>query len=143
MQRLISGGYKNWQRTAAIAAYGLLWNGPSAHFWQKLMEHVFKGKSDMGTVLKKVQLDTIRCICLRSTISLLAACCRLPWTASLCCTFVPAPSQQHRTVKCSMACPLRHNVGPLLPHYVAYDRLFSRPFPTHTSKICGPEHEDM
>lgn len=88
-QNLISGGYRNWQRTLAIAIYGLVWNGgclpqhplspccacpaplrlrlahklllcahmpgPSAHFWQKFMEFVFQGKSDIATVLKKVR----------------------------------------------------------------------------------------
>lgn len=55
MQRIISGGYKNSRRTLAIACYGLIWNGPSAHFWQKFMEYLFPGKTDMKTVLKKVR----------------------------------------------------------------------------------------
>ncbi len=55
-QRIIKGHFStdhNWRRTLAIVFYGFLWNGPSAHFWQKLMEWLFKGKSDMATVLKK------------------------------------------------------------------------------------------
>lgn len=48
-----SGGWV-WRRTAAIMAYGLLWNGPGGHYWQKFMEKLFKGKTDLGTVLKKV-----------------------------------------------------------------------------------------
>lgn len=56
-QNIISGGYKNWRRTLAIAVYGLVWNGPSAHYWQKFIEWLFKGKSDLNTVLKKVVFD--------------------------------------------------------------------------------------
>uniref|UniRef100_A0A7S0N794 Peroxisomal membrane protein MPV17 n=1 Tax=Chlamydomonas leiostraca TaxID=1034604 RepID=A0A7S0N794_9CHLO len=58
-QRIISGGYKNSRRTLAIACYGLIWNGPSAHFWQKFMEYLFPGKTDMKTVLKKVLIDQL------------------------------------------------------------------------------------
>ena len=37
-QRIISGSYKNVNRTLAVALYGLLWNGPSAHAWQVSQE---------------------------------------------------------------------------------------------------------
>ena len=40
-QRLTSRAPLNWRRTLAIAAYGALWYGPSAHFWQLLLERVF------------------------------------------------------------------------------------------------------
>jgi hypothetical protein len=56
-QRLISGGYKNWRRTLALAIYGFLWNGPSAHFWQSFMENLFRGSSGLQTVLKKVGMQ--------------------------------------------------------------------------------------
>ncbi|GFH14360.1 uncharacterized protein HaLaN_10399, partial [Haematococcus lacustris] len=39
-QRIISGGYRNWRRTLAMAIYGFLWNGPSAHFWQMFMQPI-------------------------------------------------------------------------------------------------------
>ncbi|KAL6764900.1 hypothetical protein V8C86DRAFT_2465382 [Haematococcus lacustris] len=56
-QRIISGGYRNWRRTLAMAIYGFLWNGPSAHFWQMFMESMFQGSTGLLTVLKKVIID--------------------------------------------------------------------------------------
>lgn len=37
-QRALNGRHTNMRRTLAVAIYGLLWNGPSAHYWQKFME---------------------------------------------------------------------------------------------------------
>ena len=58
-QRLMRGstskGGWNAKRTLLLAIYGLIWNGPSAHYWQKFLEYVFKGKSDVFSVIKKVQ----------------------------------------------------------------------------------------
>jgi hypothetical protein len=36
-------------------------NGPSAHYWQRFLEVVFQGKTDLFTVLRKVRL-LLRCI---------------------------------------------------------------------------------
>ncbi len=41
-QRIVSGGYKSWRRTLALAVYGLCYNGPSAHYWQKFLEVLFR-----------------------------------------------------------------------------------------------------
>lgn len=56
-QRMLFGGYRSPRRTFLCASYGLLWNGPSAHYWQKFVETLFMGKRDLVTVLKKVVLD--------------------------------------------------------------------------------------
>lgn len=32
-QRILTGGYKSPKRTLACALWGLIWNGPSAHYW--------------------------------------------------------------------------------------------------------------
>ncbi|MEW5315288.1 MAG: hypothetical protein WDW38_006728 [Sanguina aurantia] len=40
-----------------MACFGLFWSGPSAHYWQGLLERVFQGKSDVRTVLAKVLID--------------------------------------------------------------------------------------
>lgn len=56
-QGIINGRHTSWRRTLALACYGLIWNGPSAHYWQRFLEVLFKGKSDIGTVLRKVLVD--------------------------------------------------------------------------------------
>mmetsp|Transcript_59 Transcript_59/g.94 ORF Transcript_59/g.94 Transcript_59/m.94 type:complete len:225 (-) Transcript_59:1101-1775(-) len=56
-QRVIHGRHRSFTRTLCMVLYGLVWNGPSAHYWQTFMEWLFDGKSDLGTVLRKVLLD--------------------------------------------------------------------------------------
>jgi hypothetical protein len=34
--------------------YGLLWNGPSAHFWQAHLQRAFQHKTDTPTAIAKV-----------------------------------------------------------------------------------------
>lgn len=58
-QTLILRSSYNWKRTACMALLGGLWNGPSTHFWQKLMERLFPGKSDPATVLRKTCIDQL------------------------------------------------------------------------------------
>ncbi|KAK9817107.1 hypothetical protein WJX72_009641 [[Myrmecia] bisecta] len=58
-QKISSNAPVNWRRTCALAIFGLVWSGPSNHYWQKLLERLFKGKRDSGTVLKKVLLDQL------------------------------------------------------------------------------------
>ena len=56
-QNILSGRYSNWRRTLAVACFGFLYSGPSAHYWQKFMEYIFQGKKDLQTVLLKVFVD--------------------------------------------------------------------------------------
>ncbi|KAG2492727.1 hypothetical protein HYH03_008893 [Edaphochlamys debaryana] len=57
-QAITSGGLpKNWRRTLAVACFGFLYTGPSAHFWQTLMEWLFAGRKDFQSVLLKVFVD--------------------------------------------------------------------------------------
>lgn len=58
-QLAISGSYKSVRRTFAIACYGAIYSGPSSHYWQRFMEHLFSGKKDMRTVLQKVLVDQL------------------------------------------------------------------------------------
>ncbi|CAL5219508.1 g1351 [Coccomyxa viridis] len=58
-QRIVSRGALNWRRTAAIALYGLVWSGPSLHYWQQLQERIFKGKRDPVSLVKRVLLDQL------------------------------------------------------------------------------------
>ncbi len=34
-QKLVSNAPLNWRRTLAMALFGLIWSGPSNHYWQK------------------------------------------------------------------------------------------------------------
>ena len=46
-QRLTTSAPINWRRTLTIALYGLVWSGPSNHFWQHTLERIFPpSKSD-------------------------------------------------------------------------------------------------
>lgn len=56
-QNIATGRYSSWKRTLAVACFGFLYSGPSAHFWQKFMEYAFQGKRDLQTVLLKVLVD--------------------------------------------------------------------------------------
>lgn len=39
----------NWRRTLAIALYGLIWAGPTAHFWQQFLARALPNrKKDSG-----------------------------------------------------------------------------------------------
>ncbi|CAK0760882.1 hypothetical protein CVIRNUC_002809 [Coccomyxa viridis] len=58
-QRIVSRGVLNWRRTAAMALFGLVWSGPSMHFWQQLQERIFKGRRDTATLIKRVLLDQL------------------------------------------------------------------------------------
>lgn len=49
----------NWRRTLSIALYGLLWTGPSNHYWQLLLEHLFPDRTDPFRPAKKVTLDQL------------------------------------------------------------------------------------
>jgi len=53
MQTLTSKGPINWRRTLAIAAFGFVWAGPSAHYWQAWLQKTFPKKDDK-TLIKKV-----------------------------------------------------------------------------------------
>ena len=39
--------------------FGLMWSGPSAHFWQHFTERLFRGKRDGATIIKKTLLDQL------------------------------------------------------------------------------------
>ncbi|EFJ42510.1 hypothetical protein VOLCADRAFT_107206 [Volvox carteri f. nagariensis] len=58
-QLIISGHYKSVKRTLAVACFGALYTGPSAHYWQKFMEQLFSGRKDFKTVLQKVLVDQL------------------------------------------------------------------------------------
>ena len=50
----------SWLASAycALQLYGLVWSGPSLHYWQQLQERIFKGKRDTGSLVKRVHLST-------------------------------------------------------------------------------------
>ena len=37
-----------------MALFGLIWSGPSNHYWQKFTNQLFKGKKDAASVAQKV-----------------------------------------------------------------------------------------
>ncbi len=43
------------QPCSALQLYGLVWSGPSLHYWQQLQERIFKGKRDTGSLVKRVR----------------------------------------------------------------------------------------
>ncbi|PRW20594.1 Peroxisomal membrane PMP22 [Chlorella sorokiniana] len=50
----------NWRRTLAIALYGFLWGGPSAHFWQQFLAGALPNrKRDSSVTAKRVLLDQL------------------------------------------------------------------------------------
>ena len=53
-QKLVSNAPLNWRRTLAMALFGLVWSGPSNHYWQKFTNQLFKGKKDVASVVQKV-----------------------------------------------------------------------------------------
>lgn len=58
-QRLVGHGSYKYKRTAAMAAFGLLWGGPSLHYWQRFMEKMFHGKKNLSTTAQKVLVDQV------------------------------------------------------------------------------------
>lgn len=38
----------------ALQLFGLIWSGPSAHYWQNFLQRVFEGKSGPTVALQKV-----------------------------------------------------------------------------------------
>lgn len=39
--------------------FGLVWSGPSNHYWQQFLERTFKGRKDAATVVEKVIVDQL------------------------------------------------------------------------------------
>lgn len=58
-QWLVGHGAYRYKRTAAMAGFGLLWGGPSMHFWQRFMEKKFHGKKNLSTTAQKVLVDQV------------------------------------------------------------------------------------
>ena len=58
-QRISRRSQLNWRRTLAIALYGLVWGGPSNHFWQLFLEKAVPRRrgGDALRPVKKVLLD--------------------------------------------------------------------------------------
>jgi len=49
----------NWRRTLSIALYGLVWGGPSNHYWQIALERLFPTRSDPMRPVLRVGLDQL------------------------------------------------------------------------------------
>ena len=81
-QKLVSNAPLNWRRTLAMALFGLVWSGPSNHYWQKFTNQLFKGKKDAASVAQKVSV----CACVyavqTSPFHILMLGCGPAW----CCT---------------------------------------------------------
>mmetsp|Transcript_71212 Transcript_71212/g.225089 ORF Transcript_71212/g.225089 Transcript_71212/m.225089 type:complete len:186 (+) Transcript_71212:205-762(+) len=56
---LVPGKKQELSRTAKMGLFGLLWSGPSMHFWQNFMERTFRGKKDGTTVIRKTVFDQL------------------------------------------------------------------------------------
>jgi peroxisomal membrane protein 2 len=56
-QKLVSNAPLNWRRTLAMALFGLIWGGPSNHYWQLFTNRLLKGRKDTASVLQKMILD--------------------------------------------------------------------------------------
>lgn len=56
-QRLLGRRGVDWRRAALLAAYGLVWSGPTNHFWQGKLERVFPNQKDALRPAKKTLLD--------------------------------------------------------------------------------------
>eukprot|EP00877_Chromochloris_zofingiensis_P002350 jgi/Chrzof1/12115/Cz06g21270.t1 len=57
-QRMIAKRY-DWQRTVKMALYGLLWGGPSAHYWQEWLQRLFARKQGSLVPVQKVMVDQV------------------------------------------------------------------------------------
>ena len=44
---------------ASPQVFGLVWSGPSNHYWQQFLERTFKGRRDAATVVEKVIVDQL------------------------------------------------------------------------------------
>lgn len=49
----------NWRRSLSIALYGLIWTGPSNHYWQLFLERLFPTKNDPLRPAKKVAFEQL------------------------------------------------------------------------------------
>jgi peroxisomal membrane protein 2 len=49
----------NWRRSLSIALYGLIWTGPSNHYWLHFLERLFPNKNDPLRPAKKVAFDQL------------------------------------------------------------------------------------
>jgi len=58
-QRLASKAPINWRRTLAMALFGLVWSGPSSHWWFGFLERFFGRRRELGTVAEKVAADQL------------------------------------------------------------------------------------
>ncbi|GBG61840.1 hypothetical protein CBR_g23796 [Chara braunii] len=60
MAQKISGtdSIKLW-RTALMALYGLLWVGPTGHYWHEVCESFFSKRRDNATVIRKVAVEQL------------------------------------------------------------------------------------
>ena len=43
----------------SMQVFGLVWSGPSNHYWQQFLERTFKGRKDAATVVEKVIVDQL------------------------------------------------------------------------------------
>lgn len=57
-QSMTSKNAFNFRRTLAIGAFGFLWSGPSAHYWQGWLQKRFP-KQDDASAVKKVVVDQV------------------------------------------------------------------------------------
>ena len=67
VQTLTSKGPINWRRTLAIAAFGFVWAGPSAHYWQAWLQKTFPKKDDKTLIQKVPGFVATSCIALAGT----------------------------------------------------------------------------
>eukprot|EP00891_Asterochloris_glomerata_P007800 jgi/Astpho2/7800/Aster-06091 len=58
-QKLVSSRPLNWRRTLAMALFGLVYGGPSNHYWQDFTNKMLKGRKDNASVVKKLLLDNL------------------------------------------------------------------------------------
>ena len=57
-QRISGSKQLNLRRTGLMALFGLLWAGPSLHYWQQFLEKSFRGrKQSLRLVIEKACLD--------------------------------------------------------------------------------------
>lgn len=56
-QKIAGAKQLNLRRLLLVFLYGLVYAGPFGHFLHKLMDHIFKGRRDSQTIMKKVALE--------------------------------------------------------------------------------------
>jgi hypothetical protein len=54
-----SAGQHSSTAVMATQVFGLVWSGPSNHYWQQFLERTFKGRKDAATVVEKVIVDQL------------------------------------------------------------------------------------